>query len=172
MKVCPSKVKAMSHCNKLHICWRKIRWKRFMIRLSQFRCLFVTVLFICHHLKVPNKKVIKRTTTIISWAVQLGPGGRFHWNHIGCKRLTPLCRCCKIYSYNCESSPTLIYPASLFVPRSWAKTSGKWVLADSTELLQDLMWKKKGKGDGECGQGPRSWCLFEGVKYCLMLCPR
>ena len=114
-----------------------------MIRLSQFRCLFVTVLFICHHLKVPNKKVIKRTTTIILWAVQLGPGGRFHWNHIGCKRLTPLCRCCKIYSYNCESSPTLQVSLCLGLgPRLLA--SGCWLTA--LNFYKILCEKKKGKG--------------------------
>ena len=117
-----------------------------MIRLSQFRCLFVTVLFICHHLKVPNKKVIKRTTTIILWAVQLGPGGRLHWNHAldaNCKRFTHFAASLKfharVYEHNCERSPTLQVESLHFVPQSWAKTPGKSVLADSPELLQDLM---------------------------------
>lgn len=39
------------------------------------------------------------------------------------------------------------------MPRSWAKTLGKSVLADSTELLQDLMLKiNKGGEMGRLGK--------------------
>ena len=45
----------------------------------------------------------------------------------------------RVYSHNYERSPTLQVESLLFVPRSWAKTPGKWVLANSTfTLLQDL----------------------------------
>ena len=54
----------------------------------------------------------------------------------------------RVYSHNCERSPTLQVESLLFVPWSLAKTPGKSVLADSTELLQDLMWKIKKKRRG------------------------
>ena len=97
------------------------------------------------------KKNQKRTTTIISWAVQLGPSGSLHWNHAldANKWFTPLCRYFKI---SCQSLFTKLWkianPLS-GVSSLCASILGQdsWQLADSNELLQDLMWKNKNKGE-------------------------
>ena len=130
-----------------------------MITISLLVCYCVVYL---HSIALPwtqdasgsIKKIIQRTTTIISWAVKFGPGG-FSIGIIldANKRFTPLCRCCaRVYWHNCERSPTLQVESLLFVPRSWAKTPGNWVLLTALNFYK-IWWEKlKNGGKGSVGK--------------------